>query len=591
VQTLFRYACGCWIAILGALCLGTIASTGANAASDYDVVVYGESSAGVIAAVEAARMGKTTLLISKSQHVGGMTASGLGATDTGNAATIGGLALTFYANIYRYYHGGNATVAMEAASANTVSADASWRDGVQFNFEPHVAESVFRAMLQRAGAACVFGEQLDRVAGVLRQGARITALRMKSGRSFSARVFIDATYEGDLMAAAGVRYRIGRESRDEFHESVAGVYRDNDLLGEVDPYRIAGDPTSGLLPGISAIDPGPDGTGDGRVQQYNLRLCVTNVPDNRIPFTRPETYDRANYELLARRLARRPDMPITDVVKIQAMPNAKADINGNGSFSTDMAGDDSTRWSEATDAERAAIVETYRDYTAGLFWFLSNDPAVPAQIQAEAQQWGLAADEFTDTDHWPWQLYVREARRMVGSYVMTQRDCDGRALPPEPVALASYAIDSHKVTLFVDEAGRLNTEGYMFHGVDPFPISYRALVPTAGECTNLIVPICLSATHAAFNSIRMEPVYMMLGHAAGAAAALAATEAVTVQGVGYGELARQLRAEGQILTWPNGGDVIPSLFEDQPEEPAPTPILRDMRRRDTSPRRLTLQEQ
>jgi hypothetical protein len=524
--------------------------------SDYDVVIYGGSSAGVIAAVQAAHMGKSTLLISAHRHIGGLSASGLGVTDTGNAATIGGLAHLFYQNIYRFYHAPSASI---AADPHTLG------DAVQYDFEPHAAEAVFTEMLREAGAEWILSEALDRTTGVTRRNRQIVAITMKSGRTFTGRMFIDATYEGDLLAAAGVRYRVGRESAAEYRESVAGVYRDEDLVAEVDPYRIAGDPSSGLLPGVSPIDPGPNGTGDDRVQQYNLRLCVTNTPTNRVPFAPPMTYDRANYELLARRLLSRPTMPITDVIKIQPVPNGKADINANGSFSTDMAGDECTRWATATDEERAVILRTYRDYTQGLFWFLIHDPIVPVHIRLAASQWGLARDEFLDNENWPFQLYVREARRMLGAYLVTQLDCDRATQPPDPVALGSYPIDSHKVTLFIDSEGRLNTEGFMFYGVSPWQISYRALIPRADECTNLLVPICISATHAAFNSMRMEPVYMMLGQSVGTAAALAIDQGTTVQGLHYATLANRLRADGQILSWTRSG--LDAQFIDEPEEP------------------------
>jgi hypothetical protein len=524
--------------------------------TDYDVVIYGGSSAGVIAAVQAAHMGKSTVLISAHRHVGGVTASGLGTTDTGNVGTIGGLTRQFYANIYRYYH----------VAAETTGASRTMTDAAKYDFEPHAAEAVFTDMLRQSGADWILGEQLDRVGGVTRRGRQIVSIRMKSGREFTGRMFIDATYEGDLMAAAGVRYRVGRESSAEYHESIAGVYRDQELVAEVDPYRVPGDPSSGLLPGVSPVDPGPNGTGDNRVQQYNLRLCVTNVLSNRIPFTPPLTYDRANYELLARRLLSRPTMPITEVIKIQPLPNGKADINANGSFSTDMAGDDSTHWPEASDEERATILQRYRDYTQGMFWFLIHDPAVPASIRLAASQWGLAADEFLDTDHWPWQLYVREARRMIGSYLLTQWDCDGVVRAPDPVALGSYPIDSHKVTLFIDANGQLNTEGFMFYGVDPWAISYRSLIPRAEECVNLLVPICISATHAAYNSMRMEPVYMMLGQSAGTAASLAIDQGTTVQNLPYSVLAAQLLADGQILSWNH--TALDAELDDQPDDPS-----------------------
>ena len=508
---------------------------------NYDVIIYGGSSAGVIAAVQAAVMGKSTLLIAETPHLGGMTASGLGTADVGQAETIGGLAQKFYDYVDHYYSPPTGENAQGVTNATAM----------QFQLEPHVAEAVFTAMLKGAGAAWTCGERLDRSSGVILADNRIAQLRMKSGRTFSGRVFIDATYEGDLLAAAGVHYSVGRESRAAFGESLAGVQRNLELTGEVDAYCMPQQPWSGLLPGIAPQAPETDGTADTRVQQYNFRLCMTNAPENRLTIARPDDYNRSAYELLARNLQQHNGWQLTDVCKVQPLPGQKADINATGSFSTDMAGDGSWRLAEADDAERAAILAQYRDYTQGLFWFLANDAAVPLRIREQATQWGLAKDEFADTGNWPWQLYVREARRMIGSYIVTQHDCDGENVVTDPVALGSYAIDSHKVTLFVDQGGALNTEGFFFHPVQPYRISYRAIVPRRDECANLLVPVCLSATHVAFNSIRMEPVFMMLGQAAGTAASLAIDQGTTVQDVNYATLARELRADGQILTWPN----------------------------------------
>lgn len=536
--------------VLGVFLAGVLAlraSDGQPMAEAYDVVVYGGSSAGVIAAAKASHLGKSTILISAHSHIGGMTASGLGATDVGNAETIGGLARRFYERVHEDFVRTTVAAGSTSGVAERAASDAA---GVKYEFEPHVAETIFREMLRQSGAAWVQNEPLDRVSGVMRAGSRIVALRTKSGRIFHGRVFIDASYEGDLLAAAGVSYRVGRESRDQYGESVAGVWRDPELTGEVDPYRVPGDPGSGVLPGVSLALVGPDGSGDSRVQQYNFRMCVTMGRENGVPFQRPVDYDPANYELMRRRLLKDPTMPFAWVLKVQPLPNGKYDVNATGSFSTDMAGDDSSRWAEASDEERQEILRKYRNYTEGLLWFLAHEPSVPAHIRDSAAQLGLAADEFTDNGNWPWHLYVREARRMVGAYLMTQHDCDGRTVAPDPVALGSYSIDCHKVTLFVDEHGRLNTEGYFSHGVSPYRISYRALVPAPWECTNLLVPICVSATHAAFNSLRMEPVYMMLGQAAGTAASLAIDHRTTVQAVNYAALAHQLRADGAILKWP-----------------------------------------
>lgn len=508
--------------------------------ANYDVIVYGGSSAGVIAATQAAHMGKSTLLIVPGQHFGGVTASGLGTADIGVAETIGGLARDFFGYLGLYYRPAPAGVSAAAAGASEP----------RYQFEPHVAEAVFTEMLRGSGAKWVFGEQLERKGGVSRRGRRLASLLMKSGRQFSGTMFIDATYEGDLLAAAGVSYRLGRERRGEFGESLAGVCRNPDPSGEVTPYRVPHDPASGLLPGVAAAAPGPDGSGDNRIQQYNFRLCLTDVPANRIPIGRPDGYDASHYQLLARRLQQHPEWTLSAICKMQPVPGGKVDVNNNGLFSTDMAGDESSHWPEASDDERAAIFATYRNYTQGLFWFLAHDPVVPRALAAEAARWGFAKDEFADSGHWPWQLYVREARRMIGAYLITQRDCERAVAALDSIALGSYAMDSHAVTLFADDAGVARSEGFFFAPVEPYPISYRAIVPRANECTNLLVPICLSATHVAFNSIRMEPVFMMLGQSAATAACLAIDQGSTVQDVNYAALAQQLKADGQILAWP-----------------------------------------
>jgi len=517
-------------------------------ATTYDVIVYGGTSSGVIAAVQAAQMGKKTLLIEPGDHLGGMTASGLGLTDIGDPTTVGGLARTFYTAIDAYYHPLRHSSRSGELVYSTSLGTEELAAPMQWTFEPHVAENLFLAMLSRSGAVCVRQEKLDRVQGVRMINRRILSLRMESGHVYAGRMFIDATYEGDLMAASGVHYRVGRESVEEFDELLAGIFPDTSLTGEVDPYVVPGAPSSGLLPGLVAGSPGPSGAGDTRVQQYNLRLCLTNSPTLRVAVDRPSNYDPTLYELLARYLQNNPDLILgNDIIKFGALPNGKVDGNGTGSFSTDMISDYSEEWVGASYARRAEIFQIYQDYTQGLLWFLANDARVPAAIRAQASTWGLAGDEFNDNGHWPWQLYVRESRRMIGNYIITEHDAEGETTAPDPIALASYGMDSHKVTLFVDATGLLQTEGYFFGAVSPYPISYRAITPHAAECTNLLVSVCLSATHVAFNSIRMEPVYMMLGQAAGTAAGLALEEGVGVQKVDYPSLAARLLADGQLL--------------------------------------------
>jgi hypothetical protein len=518
----------------------------------YDVIVYGGTSSGVMAAVQAAQMGKSVLLIEPGGHLGGMTASGLSYSDIGDPATVGGLTATFYGAIGGYYQSPAGTLESAAAAApGAFDATAGVLSPLQWVFEPHVAADLFLAMLRRSGAHWVLRERLNRTSGVALDNHRIMSLTMEDGRRYAGRVFIDATYEGDLMAAAGVSWRIGRESIAEFGENLAGIFPDSGLTGEVDPYVSPGLSRSGLLPGVQAANPGEDGAADRRVQQYNLRLCLSNVPGERVAITQPANYNPPRYELLARYLQKHPDFVLgADILKFGSLPGGKVDANNTDSFSTDMAGDLSDQWTEASYARRAELFQMYRDYTQGMLWFLAHDNRVPAAIRAQAATWGLAADEFTDNGHWPWQLYVRESRRLSGRYTITEHDAEGEAIADDPVAMGSYGFDSHKVTLFVDRAGQLNTEGYFFQGVLPYPISYRALTPRREQCRNLLVSVCVSATHVAFNSLRMEPVYMMLGQAAGTAAGLAIDEGRDVQGIDYSALAARLTADGQILTPP-----------------------------------------
>jgi hypothetical protein len=421
-----------------------------------------------------------------------------------------------------------------------------------WTFEPHVAEDIFFQMLNEAKVAIYLQQRL---ASVNKEGGRITEIAMENGKVYRAKMFIDATYEGDLMAKAGVSYTVGREGNSKYNETLNGVRAatpKHQFTVAVDPYRKPGDPASGLLPFIQAGDGGTPGEGDSRVQAYNFRLCYTQDPANRLPHRKPAKYDPARYELLARYLealvaaGHRPELkafwnPIW-------MPNGKTDINNNGGFSTDFIGTNYA-YPEADYATRVKIWQAHEDYIRGFVYFLATSPRVPENMRTEMQTWGPARDEFMDTGHWPHQLYVREARRMVSDYVMTEHNCRGHQTADDPVGLAAYTMDSHNCQRIVRDGHAENEGDVQVGGFPPYPISYRSIVPKAGECDNLLVPICLSATHIAYGSIRMEPVFMILGQSAATAAALAMDGKSSVQKLPYETVRTRLLADKQILQW------------------------------------------
>lgn len=410
-----------------------------------------------------------------------------------------------------------------------------------------------------------FGERLDLKSGVRKNGSKIVSIAMESGRIFGGAMFIDATYEGDLMAKAGVRYIMGREANSQYNETLNGIFPSApESFPKISPYVVAGDPKSGLLPGIEPRPPGVKGDADHRMQAYNFRLCLTNVPENRVPFSKPADYDPLQYELLARHITSLKNVnpgPRKHAavglrggggdlgINFELIPNLKTDSNNGSHFGSDWTGQ-SYRWAEADYAGREKIWQEHKSYTQGMLWFLENDPRVPESVRAEMKRWGLAKDEFADTAHWPRALYVREARRMISDYVITEHEAKGATVAPDSVCVASYPWDSHGVSLYVDDAGMLWRERGFYQPSQPFPVSYRALRPRAEECTNLLVPCSVSASHAAYGSVRMEPVFMMLGHSAGAAACLAIENKTTVQEVNYEKLRATLVASRQILVAP-----------------------------------------
>ncbi|OWK36688.1 FAD-dependent oxidoreductase [Fimbriiglobus ruber] len=535
-------------ATLIALAVLVAGSTVSAADREYAVVVYGGTSGGVSAAVQAARMGKTVVLIEPGKHLGGLTSGGLGATDIGNKKAIGGLAREFYRRIKTYY-AADAVWTREPRAAYKGGGHDSAED-TAWTFEPHVAEKVYNDLLKEHNVPVVFGQRLDLKAGVRKDGTRITAVVMETGETYRGKVFIDATYEGDLMAKAGVSYHVGREANATYGETLNGVEvkhdRSHQFVRNVDPYLKPGDPTSGLVPGVHAGSPGTDGEGDRRVQAYNFRLCATDVPVNRRPWPKPAGYDEKRYELLLRNFEagdhRLPWNPLL-------MPNRKTDANNNFAISTDHIGANYD-YPDGDYATREKIWKDHVDYQQGLMWTLANHPRVPEKVRQHFQTWALAKDEFLDTDNWPNQLYVREARRMIGAFVMTEHNCRGVRTAEDPVGLAAYTMDSHNTQRYVTKAGFARNEGdVQVGGFPPYPVAYRSLVPKAAECTNLLVPVCLSASHIAYGSIRMEPVFMVLGQSAATAAVLAIDGKTDVQAVDYPKLRERLIADKQVLDW------------------------------------------
>jgi predicted dehydrogenase len=516
----------------------------------FDVVVYGGTSAGIVAAIQARRMGKSVALIEPSNHLGGLTTGGLGATDIGNKQVIGGLARDFYRRIQRYYQNDDAWVHEAREKYNARNPRYNPREDTMWTFEPHVATQVYREMLAEAGIEPIMNERLERKDGVKKNGSHIDSITMESGRPFRARVFIDATYEGDLMAAAGVEYHVGREANSVYGETLNGVQpklnvKNHRFTHRVDPFVKPGDAASGLLWGVQVKELPPDGTGDQCVQAYCYRLCTTDVAANRRPWPKPANYDESRYELLLRNFeagdTRAPWNPVW-------MPNRKTDTNNNHAFSTDYIGGNYD-YPDADYKQREAIVADHVSYQQGLMWTLANHERVPKKVRDEFQRLGLSADEFVDNDNWPTQLYVREARRMIGQYVMTEHNCRGSQIARDSVAMGAYGMDSHNCQRYVTPDGRVENEGdVQVHGFKPYPISYRSIVPKEEQCSNLLVPVCLSSSHIAYGSIRMEPVFMILGQSSATAAAIAIEKDIPVQAVSYNELETRLISDGEVLT-------------------------------------------
>lgn len=538
----------------------------------FDIVVYGGTSAGISAAIQSSRSDKSVVLIEPTHRLGGLTTGGLGATDIGNKAAIGGISREFYQNIHKYYQ--------DPANWKWQKAEEYKRKGDRRNaeneeamwtFEPSAALKVYKDMIAKEKITTVYGERLNRKDGVKKEGGAIVRIVMENGAAYEGKVFIDATYEGDLMAAAGVSYTYGRESNKDYNETLNGVQankislsllgtvsrnaRNHNFIDRVDPYVVKGDKSSGLLPYVIEGGPGVDGTGDKKLQAYCFRMTLTDHPDNRIPFSKPADYNEMNYELLMRnyeaaegKLEEMYDYgdPLIPWINT-AMPNRKTDTNNQKGFSTDFIGQNYA-YPEASYEERDEIVERHRSYQKGLMWTLAYHPRIPEKVRAIVSQWGTCKDEYESEDGWQQQLYIREARRMVSDYVMTQHHCEGLQVADDAAGLAAYGMDSHMIQRYVDANGYVQNEGNIeCHVPGPYSISYRSIIPKKAECTNLIVPVCVSSTHIAFGSIRMEPVFMVLGQSAAIAASLAIDRKVPVQEVEYAKLREELIASKQRL--------------------------------------------
>ncbi|MBI4877435.1 MAG: FAD-dependent oxidoreductase [Acidobacteria bacterium] len=512
----------------------TVSACALAAPVEVDLLVYGGTAGGVTTAVAGARQGLNTVLIEPRAHLGGMATGGLSRTDVGKREVIGGLALEFYWRVGERYE------------------MRRFLNPVAWFYEPRVGESVFSEMLREAGVKVLFHRRLREKDGVAKAGARITEVTMENGEVYRAQVFADCTYEGDLMAQAKVSYTFGRESIQQYGETLAGV-RDrtpkHQFLVDI-PARGA---DGKLLPEISADSVGIPGQADKRVQAYNFRIVATNNPAIRVPWPKPRGYDAKRYELLAllveamRKKLDRPQV-FHELTLIANIPNQKADFNNQGAFSTDYLGG-SYGYPDGNYKQREEIWQAHIDYVQGYYYFLANDPRVPATLRQEVREWGLPKDEYEDSGHWPHQLYVREARRMVGEYVLIQKDLQTDRTKPDAIGMGSYNSDSHNVQRFVNPKGLAENEGDMQVPVQPYQIPYRMLLPKRAEAANLLVPVCFSASHVAYSSARMEPQYMIIGHAAGVAAALAIRGRRPVQDIPVAELQKILKSQAAVFEY------------------------------------------
>jgi hypothetical protein len=525
-----------------------------QAAESYDIVIYGGTASAVTAAVQAKKMGKSVIVVSPDKHLGGLSSGGLGFTDSGNTGSIGGLSREFYHRVYKKYQNDNAwrwQKKDQYANAGQGTKAMLHDEQTMWIFEPHIAEAVFDEWITEMKIPVVRDAWLDREKGVKKDGTKIVSITTLDGKTYTAKQFIDATYEGDLMAAAGVSYHVGREANAQYGETWNGnqvgvLHHGHWFKGKVSPYKVPGDQKSGLLRYISTDPPGVRGEADKRVQAYCYRVCMSKHPENRVPFPKPEGYDPDDYELLLRVF----DYGWRETFdKYDMIPNLKTDTNNHGPFNFDFIGENYD-YPEASYERRKEIIAEHVRYQQGFLYFISNDSRVPQDVRNAMKQWGLAKDEFVDNGHWPHQLYIREARRLVGEYVMTELDCLGKRTSPHPIGMGSYTLDSHNIRRYITPEGYVQNEGDIgVHVPRPYGIDFGCLLPKKAECTNLTVSVCVGTSHIAFGSVRMEPVFMILGQSAATASAMAVENNIDVQDVDYGKLEERLLIDGQRLVY------------------------------------------
>lgn len=528
-----------------------------ESSEEIDVIIYGGTSAAVTAAVQANKMGKSVIIVCPDVHLGGLTSGGLGYTDTGNKAVIGGLAREFYHRVYKYYQDPATWRWQKREDYGNKGQGTPAIDGTnktQWIFEPHIAEQVFEDFIAEYGIPVYRDEWLDRENGVEKVDGKITSITTLSGKTYKGKVFIDATYEGDLMAAAGVNYHVGREANSVYGEEWNGVqtgvlHHKHFFIDKISPYWIPGDSTSGVLPRISTEHPGEFGSGDKKIQAYCYRLCMSNHPENRVPFPRPADYDSTQYEILLR-VFNGPsfEMHRDFFGKFDTIPNRKTDTNNRGPVSSDNIGMNYD-YPEASYERRKEILEEHTTYQQGLLWFAANDPRVRQDVRDEMKNWGLAKDEFVDNNSWPHQIYVREARRMIGDFVLTENELLGKKPMKESIGMGSYTIDSHNIQRYITPEGYVQNEGDIGVHVKPYKIPLGTILPKQQECSNLLVPVAVSSSHIAFGSIRMEPVFMILGQSAATLAGLALDGNKDVHEITYDELSARLIEDKQVLAY------------------------------------------
>ncbi len=546
--------CMSLIAILTAPACSTRVKEYSSSARSADVIIYGGTSAAVIAAVQVVKMGKSAIIVSPDKHLGGLSSSGLGYTDTGNKAVIGGLARDFYHRLYLHYMDENSWIWEKKAEYGNVGQGNVAIDGefrTMWIFEPSAAEKVFEDLISEYEIPVFRDEWLDRESGVELNSGSISSITTLSGKTYVGEVFIDATYEGDLMACAGVSYTTGREGNDVYREEWNGIqkgvfHHGHYFKSDISPYVVPGDPASGLLQGVSMEDPGENGAGDHRIQAYCFRMCLTDLPENRIDITRPDGYDSSRYELLARVY----DSGWRETFnKFDRIPNGKTDVNNHGPFSSDNIGMN-YEYPEGSYEQRKEIIREHTLYQKGYYWFLKTDPRVPEEVRVSMADWGYAKDEFADNGGWPYNIYVREARRMVSDFVMTENEVLGKAPVDRSIGMGSYTMDSHNTQRYVTSEGFVQNEGDIGVRTPPYQIDMGSILPKKEECNNLLVPVCVSCSHIAFGSIRMEPVFMILGQSAATVAVLAIEGEKDIHDVAYKALKPKLLEGGQVLKYP-----------------------------------------